>query len=97
MYKISKSNKSGKKFDVQTPTGKIISFGAKGYEDFTIHKDPDRKKRYIVRHSANETWTRRGINTPGFWSRWILWNRPTLNQSILDTEDRFNIKIKYYR
>ena len=27
------------------------------YEDFTIHKDPERKKRYIKRHKKNEDWT----------------------------------------
>lgn len=28
-----------------------------------------------------------------FWARWILWNKPTLQSSINDTKERFNIKI----
>jgi hypothetical protein len=31
--------------------------------------------------------------SPGFFSRWLLWNKPSLKASIKDTEKRFNIKI----
>lgn len=72
---------------------KTVHFGAKGYSDYTIHKDPERKKRYIDRHKSNEDWSIKGINTAGFWSRWLLWNEPTLKESIKSTEDKFGIKI----
>lgn len=72
-----------------------VHFGAKGYEDYTIHKDIIRKKRYINRHEKRENWTFDGICTPGFWSRWLLWNKPTLIDSIKDIEKQFNIKIKF--
>ena len=49
------------------------------------------------RHRAKETWTKKGINTPGFWSRWLLWNKPSLRASIKDMEARFGIKIKRAR
>jgi hypothetical protein len=29
---------------------KVVSFGSKGMEDFTIHKDEERKKLYLKRH-----------------------------------------------
>ncbi len=32
-----------------------VYFGAAGYPDFTIHKDEERKSRYIKRHN-NEKW-----------------------------------------
>ena len=35
------------KFFIITNQGKKVNFGAKGYEDFTIHKNKDRKRRYI--------------------------------------------------
>jgi hypothetical protein len=36
---IRPSKKRDKKFDAQLPDGKVVSFGAKGYSDFTLHKD----------------------------------------------------------
>lgn len=94
-YKISKSNKKDKKWMVTTPEGRIIHFGASGYEDYTIHKDRARWQRYKARHSSNEDWNKSGINTPGFWSRWILWNKPSFRDSVKNTEKKFNIKIKW--
>jgi len=69
-----------------------VQFGAKGYSDFTIHKDPERKKRYITRHKSRENWEVSGILTAGFWSRWILWNKPTFAESLENTLKRFRIK-----
>jgi hypothetical protein len=51
---------------------KKVYFGTAGYSDFTIHKDEETKLRYIKRHN-NENWTKSGINSAGFWSRWLLW------------------------
>lgn len=53
---------------------KKIHFGAKGYSDYTIHKDPKRKASYIARHKPTENWN--DPSSAGFWSRWILWNEP---------------------
>lgn len=78
------------------PNGKkkTVQFGAKGYSDFTKHKDEERKKRYDSRHKVRENWGKSGIETAGFWSKWILWNKPTLGDSILDTSKKFGITIK---
>ena len=72
------------------PRGKKISFGAKGYSDYTIHKDDHRKNNYIKRHQ-NEDWE--DLRKAGTWSRFLLWNKPTLKASIIDMERKFNIKI----
>jgi hypothetical protein len=102
-YILQKSNKDNKKYMVTTPpnpnTGrtKTIHFGASGMSDYTIHKDYDRMLRYENRHHSRENWSKNGINTPGWWSKWILWNLPSLNSSIKNTEKRFKIKIKYIR
>ena len=92
-YILQKSSRPSKKFMIINNEGKKIHFGASSYEDYTIHKNDARKFNYINRHSSREDWTKKGINTAGFWSRWILWNKDTLEDSIKDTEKRFNIKI----
>jgi len=43
IYKLKHSHKKTKKYDLITPDGKTISFGAKGMSDYTIHKDSARK------------------------------------------------------
>jgi len=69
---------------------KVVSFGAKGYSDFTKHKNTTRKARYIKRHSGmGEHWNK--PDTPGALSRWILWNKPSLKGSLRDFRKRFNI------
>jgi hypothetical protein len=88
-YKPYKSDKLDKKYYIITDTGKRVYFGASGYEDYTIHKDPERKEAYIKRHRKNEDWTKSGIDTPGFWSRWLLWNLPTIKASYDDIKKRF--------
>lgn len=93
MYHIYKSSRKDKKLMVITPTNKKIHFGASNYEDYTTHKDKDRRNSYLLRHVKNEIWTIKGINTAGFWARWILWNKKSIKQSIKDTEDKFGITI----
>ena len=71
-------------------SGNKVYFGAKGYGDFTIHKDPARTKRCIDRHkSMGENRTKSGIDTAGFWARWLLWNKPTIEVSYNDIKKRF--------
>lgn len=72
----------------------ITSFGDSRYQDYTIHKDSDRKTNYLSRHKTNENWGVTGIKSAGFYSRWILWNKTNLDNSIRDVNQRFNINIK---
>jgi hypothetical protein len=72
---------------------KTIHFGAKGYSDYTIHKDPERMKRYISRHKSKENWTKSGIDTKGFWSRWLLWSENNINKAIKKINQKFGVKI----
>lgn len=89
---LKRSPKIDKKFMVKVGN-KTIHFGAKNYSDYTLHKDKDRMKRYENRHRSRENWKKSGIDTAGFWSKWILWNKPSLKSSIKNTQKRFNIKI----
>ena len=90
---ISRSTNKNKKFDVVVD-GKKISFGAVGYSDYTIHKDPERKERYITRHAKREDWNKSGLKTAGYWSKHLLWNKDTLTKSINDISKKHNLNIK---
>ena len=94
---ITKSKKLDKKYDARIDCSKTVSFGQKGASDFTKHKDKDRKERYIDRHKAREDWNVSGAKAAGFYSKHVLWNKPTLKASIDDINKRFkglNVKMK---
>lgn len=89
---LRKSNKKDKKYMV-TIDNKTVHFGASGYSDYTKHKDNERMKRYTSRHKSRENWGKSGIKTAGFWSKWLLWNKPSISASISNIQNKFNIKI----
>lgn len=73
---------------------KKVHFGASGYMDFIQYQhDPvlanTKKNAYLKRHIKNESWT--NPTTPGALSRWILWNKPTLRESVNDFIKRFHL------
>lgn len=88
---IKKSDKPDKKFMVNIDNKKI-HFGQEGASDFTKHGDNERKERYINRHRKRENWD--DINTAGFWSKNLLWNKKTLKDSINDINKKYNINAK---
>ena len=95
---ISDSNRKGKKYKIIVMDGKrkkTLNIGQASAEDYTTHHDPDRKQRYIDRHQKREDWTKSGVWTNGFWSRWLTWNLPSLSASISDIEKKFDINIKH--
>lgn len=89
---IKKSTTANKKLTAifTYPNGrtKTTHFGQKGYSDYTIHKDDERKKRYINRHKKRESWGCSKFTTAGFLSRWILWNKKTLRSSVNDVNKK---------
>jgi len=93
---LSRSHKPNKKFDARVGR-RTVSFGASGMSDYTLHRDPVRKERYLARHAKREDWERSGLATPGFWSRWLLWNRPSLEASARDVERRFCLRLRPHR
>ena len=91
---ITPSDKPTKKFEARIDGKKSIHFGQAGASDFTHHKNLLRKNRYLDRHSKNEDW--HNPLTAGFYSRWLLWNKPTLKDRIADTNRQFaNLNIIY--
>ena len=89
IVEISKSSKNNKKYDAVIDGKKTVSFGDSKYQDYTTHKDNDRKQRYIDRHRKNEKWGKDGVDTAGFMSNNLLWNKPTLQASIADLNNRY--------
>jgi len=89
--KLIKSPKKDKKFRVYIEDIAIVDFGGAGYSDYTIHKDLSRKKRYLARHKKNEVWSKSGITTAGFWSRWLLWSEPSLEKAKKLISKKFDV------
>lgn len=93
LLEFSPSTRKDKKFMVVLETdGKThrIHFGQAGASDFTKHGSTLAKEAYIRRHQAREDWT--DPLTAGFWSRWVLWNLPTVKDSLTDALKRGGIK-----
>ena len=84
---IRKSHRLEKKLEAVIDGTKTVPFGQAGASDFTIHKDPARKERCINRHKKNECCD--DPTTAGFYSRWLLWNKPTLKQSLSDLNNKY--------
>ena len=91
---IKKSTNEKKKYMAvfydRTKKVKTTHFGAAGMSDYTKHKDPARKQRYINRHKANENWD--NYMSAGSLSRYILWGEPTLRASIQKYKQKFNLQ-----
>lgn len=66
-----------------------VSFGAIGYESYPDHLDSYRKKLYLNRHRKRENWN--DPRTPGALSRWILWNKKTIEESIAHYIKKFDM------
>lgn len=87
---IKRSDRKNKKFVAIINEKKKIHFGASQYADFTLHKNKKRRKNYIARHKGlKQNWGITGIKTAGFWSRWLLWNKESLEDSREDIEKKF--------
>jgi hypothetical protein len=98
---LRKSTRGDKKWMVTVTSGgsrgsretkRTVHFGSAGMSDYTKHKDPERKASYIARHAKRENWTASGITTAGFWSRWLLWNEPSILASKRSISRRFGVK-----
>ena len=120
LIKIKKSPKQNKKHRVIFEDKTHVDFGATGYSDYTLHKNPIRMRSYVKRHggkikpnlmneidpqkiqkrmlnvtdSSKEDWSKNGIKTAGFWSRWYLWSYPSRIKATQFIKKKFQLKIK---
>ena len=82
-----------KKINLKTNKEKKVSFGASSYNDYIIYnkittkEEADKhKERYIKRHAKDN------LTDPlsaGALSMYILWNKPTIEDSLKDYLKRF--------
>lgn len=71
LEKLEPAKASTKKWCAIFSNGTRTCFGAKGYEDYTTHKDISRKRKYISRH-RNDLRTK-DPTKPGYLSMFLLW------------------------
>ena len=89
-FTLTPSTRSNKKWMIIYHHRKI-HFGDSRYQDFTTHRDSRRRDAYIIRHRKNEYWN--DLSSPGCWSRWLLWEKPSLLDAVRAMEKRFGVTI----
>jgi hypothetical protein len=56
---------------------KLVRFGLRGMEDYTQHRDPDRRKNYLARSAGikdkNGNPTKDDVFSANHWARKVLW------------------------
>lgn len=68
---------------------KRVHFGSAGSNTFSSGATETQKAAYLKRHAPRENW-----NDPlsaGALSRWLLWHKRSLKESIKDFKKRFNL------
>lgn len=75
--KLIKSPSVKHKYRVIFPDKRAVDFGAKGYSDYTIHKNPVRMRAYVVRHGGLclNACVKRKTREP-FTGRCFAWTNP---------------------
>tara|TARA_R110000751_G_scaffold219101_2_gene321920 strand:- start:787 stop:1077 length:291 start_codon:yes stop_codon:yes gene_type:complete len=68
---------------------KTSHFGQAGADDYTITKDKEQRARYRNRHKKDLDTN--DYKKAGYLSWYLLWNKPTLTESIKDYKKRFNL------
>ena len=91
----NKNKKLMAKFELENGRTKTTHFGANGYKDYTIYykQDPElanqKRASYIARHKENENWN--DPTSAGTLSRFILWEKPTIEASIKYYKNKFKL------
>lgn len=102
-FYLYKSDNPKKKYILAMPSFKHFHrFGATGYRDYTLMSDKNSKfyepskeerdkvkKNYLKRHAKDP----KGIHSPSTLSDMILWNKPTIKESVKDYENKYNVKV----
>ena len=72
------SKRKNNKYVVKLPSGKNLHFGSSQYSDFLIHKDNERKEKYLsramkIKNKKGEL-TYENPESANFWSVNLLWS-----------------------
>lgn len=96
---MRRSPKAAKKFvavfEDDDGRRKTTHFGAAGYGDYTLYwkRSPtlarEKRRQYIARHGATEDWG--DPTTAATLSRFVLWEKPTVDQAVAAYKRRFSL------
>ena len=68
---FEKSDRKDKKYMIYDPNNdKWVHFGLMGYEDYTKHKDKERRERF---RNRNKSWANAPKYSPAYMAYYILW------------------------
>ena len=76
-------------FETDTGRTRTTHFGQATADDYTLTHDKQQRQRYRIRHLKDLR-----TNDPtraGFLSYYILWNKPTIEESIAYYKKKFNL------
>lgn len=68
---------------------KTVHFGYKNGSTYIDHKKKDKKEAWVKRHSVRGTFN--DYKSASSLAYHILWNKPTLQESIKDYKNKFNL------
>ena len=94
---LKRSEKPEKKYvvELESSAGRRIRihFGDSSLKDYTLFSAEERearKRSYLARHKAREDWS--DPETPGFWSRWVLWGpHPSVQENLKFVRHKFKL------
>lgn len=99
LLSIRKSTKPEKKLMAEFIVNgrkKTTHFGSASNKDYTIYYKTEGKEKadkmksaYLARHRVNENW--KDPTSAGSLAKNILWNKPTITESIRDFKKRFSL------
>ena len=70
---------------------KTVQFGDNRYQDYTQHKDPERRTKYRSRHKSDLT--KGDYMSPGYLSYYLLWGESgALDKNIITYKKKFKLK-----
>lgn len=87
-------------FDKEGKKKKTTHFGSKPNKDFTIYSKESKeiakteRNKYIARHKVRENWGQSGRTTAGALSRYVLWEKPTVQGGKQAYARQYGLKIK---
>ena len=85
---IQESTRKGKKY-MASNGQKTVHFGDSNYQDFTTHRNEQRKRNYLSRH-GKEDHTIKNALSPAFLSRHVLWSEKSVPEAVKKLNRKYN-------
>ncbi len=61
--------------------GRWVHFGSPTAQTFADGASEQKRSLYLARHGAPKSRQRwDDIDTPGYWARWVLWEKPSIEE-----------------